>query len=174
MMSWAILGNALLIFCLRLTDVSLGTVRTILVTRGMRKVAALMGFVEVTIWVVAITRVLGNMDNVISILAYSGGFACGTLLGMGIEERLALGHVRVRIISMEKGQEVAQNIRDAGYGATLVRAEGQSGPVYMVDVVVARKQIQEINRLVNQVDATAFMTVEDARQVLRGYQRVGK
>lgn len=174
MMSWAILGNALLIFCLRLTDVSLGTVRTILVTRGMRKVAALMGFVEVTIWVVAITRVLGNMDNVISILAYSGGFACGTLLGMGIEERLALGHVRVRIISMEKGQEVAQNIRDAGYGATLVRAEGQSGPVYMVDVVVARKQIQEINRLVNQVDAAAFMTVEDARQVLRGYQRVGK
>ncbi len=173
-MSWAILGNALLIFCLRLTDVSLGTVRTIMVTRGMRKVAALMGFVEVTIWVVAITRVLGNMDNVISILAYSGGFACGTLLGMGIEERLALGHVRVRIISMEKGQEVAQNIRDAGYGATLVRAEGQSGPVYMVDVVVARKQIPEINQLVNQVDATAFMTVEDARRVLRGYQRVGK
>ncbi len=173
-MSWTILGNALLIFCLRLTDVSLGTVRTIMVTRGMRKVAALMGFVEVTIWVVAITRVLGNMDNVISILAYAGGFACGTLLGMGIEERLALGHVRVRIISMDKGQQVAQTIREAGYGATLVQAEGQSGPVYMVDVVIARKEIQEINRLVNQVDATAFLTVEDARRVLRGYQRVGK
>jgi uncharacterized protein YebE (UPF0316 family) len=168
------MGNALLIFCLRLTDVSLGTVRMIMVTRGMRKIAALMGFIEVTIWVVAITRVLGNMDNVISIVAYSGGFACGTLLGMGIEERLALGHVRVRIISMDKGQEVARVIREAGFGATLVRAEGQSGPVFMVDVVVARKEIQEINRLVNQVDATAFMTVEDARRVLRGYQRVGK
>jgi uncharacterized protein YebE (UPF0316 family) len=174
MITWAVLGNALLIFCLRLTDVSLGTVRMIMVTRGMRKMAALLGFVEVSIWVVAITRVLGNMDNVISVLAYAGGFACGTLLGMWIEERLALGHVRIRIISMEKGQEVAHSIREAGFGATLVQAEGQSGPVYMVDVVVARKEIQEINRLVNQVDAAAFMTVEDARRVLRGYQRLGK
>ena len=56
-MFWPTLANALFIFGLRVTDVSMGTVRTIMVLRGMRKVAALIGFVEVSIWVVAVSRV---------------------------------------------------------------------------------------------------------------------
>ncbi len=173
-MFWSILGNSLLIFALRVTDVSMGTVRVIMITRGMKKLAALIGFVEVSIWVVAISRVMGSLGSVWSVLGYSGGFATGTLLGMWIEGKLALGYVFVHVFSMTKGAEIAQKVRGAGFGATQLRAEGQSGPVYLIQVAAPRKRVDEIIRLVNEVDATAFVTVEEARRVLRGYQRVAK
>lgn len=173
-MFWSILGNALLIFALRVTDVSMGTIRVIMITRGMRKLAALIGFVEVSIWVVAISRVMSNLGSVWSVLGYSGGFATGTLLGMWIEGKLALGHVFVHVFSMTKGAEIAQKIREAGFGATQLRAEGQSGLVYLIQVAAPRKHADDIIRLVNEVDATAFVTIEEARRVLRGYQRVVK
>ena len=173
-MFWTTLGNALLIFLLRVTDVSMGTVRMIMIMRGMRRWAALIGFVEVSIWVVAISRVIGNLDTVWNVVGYSGGFATGTLLGMWIENKLALGHADVRIISMTKGREIAEIIRRAGYGATQLQAEGQSGPVYVTSVVAPRKQVADIVRLVNKVDATAFVTIEETRHVVRGYRRLVK
>jgi uncharacterized protein YebE (UPF0316 family) len=173
-MWWVTLSNALFIFALRLTDVSMGTVRTIMVMRGMRKVAALIGFVEVSIWVVAISRVIGNVDSIWSVLGYSGGFAAGTLLGMWIEDKLALGHVYVHVISMDKGLEIAHQIRKAGHGATQMQAEGRTGPVHLIEVVAPRRQVKNILRLVNQVDAESFVTVEEARQVMRGYLRAVK
>ncbi len=171
---WTTLGNALLIFFLRVTDVSMGTVRTIMIMRDMRKWATLIGFVEVSIWVVAISRVIGNLDTVWTVIGYSGGFATGTLLGMWIENKLALGYADVRIVSMCKGQEITQIIRHAGYGATQVQAEGQSGPVCMTSVVATRKQVPDVIRLVNKVDATAFVTVEETRHVVRGHRRLIK
>jgi uncharacterized protein YebE (UPF0316 family) len=173
-MSWTTVGNALLIFLLRVTDVSMGTVRTIMIMRGMRKWAALIGFVEVSIWVVAISRVITNLDTVWNVIGYSGGFATGTLLGMWIENKLALGYVDVRIISMTKGQEIVQIIRQAGYGATRLQAEGQSGPVCVISAVAPRKQATDIIRLANKVDATAFVTIEEARHVVRGHRRLAK
>ena len=82
-----LLAGMLLIFCLRIVDVSLGTVRLIMVTRGIRKWAVLIGFFEVTIWVVAISQVMSNLNNVWNVLAYSGGFASGTFVGMYLESR---------------------------------------------------------------------------------------
>ena len=83
------LAGALLIFCLRLADVTLGTVRTVLVMRGVRFVAALVGFFEIIIWVVAISRVMAHLDNVFIIIAYAGGYSCCILIGIFVEERLA-------------------------------------------------------------------------------------
>jgi uncharacterized protein YebE (UPF0316 family) len=108
------------------------------------------------------------------VIGYGGGFATGTLLGMWIENKLALGYADIRIISMAKGQEIVQRVRQAGYGATLMRAEGQSGPVYVASVVTPRRQTGDVIRLVNKVDATAFVTIEEARRVVRGYQRIVK
>jgi uncharacterized protein YebE (UPF0316 family) len=173
-MVWTTIGNALLIFALRITDVSMGTVRTTMIMRGQRKWAALIGFVEVTIWVLAISRVIANLDTIWNVVGYSGGFATGTLLGMWIEDKLALGFADVNIVSMNKGLEIAAKIRQRGYGATQMQAEGKSGPVHFVQVIAPRKQVREVIRLVNEVDATAFVTVQDARQVMRGYGRLAK
>ena len=171
---WLVLGNALLIFLLRVVDVTMRTIRVIIVTRGHRYLAALIGFFEVSIWVVAISRVIDNIDSVWSVLGYGGGFAAGTLLGAWVEDKLALGNVYIHVVSLSKGQEIAHRIRQAGCGATELRAEGQSGPVHLVRVVAPRRRAKRIIQLVDEVDATSFVTVEDARQVKRGYLRVMK
>jgi len=173
-MFWTIAGNALLIFTLRVTDVSMGTVRTTMIIRGQRKWAAMIGFVEVTIWVLAISRVISNLDTIWNIIGYSGGFATGTLLGMWIENRLAIGYANLHIISRTKGGEIAAQVRKAGYGATELQAEGQSGPVYLINVVVPRKEVEDLILLINEIDATTFVTVEDTRRVVRGYRRLAK
>lgn len=173
-MFWSIFGSALLIFCLRIIDVSMGTVRFMMIMRGKRKLAALIGFVEVTIWVLAISRVIQNLDSFWNVIGYSGGFAIGTLLGMTIENRLALGYSTVSVISMNQGLRLAEEARSAGFGATLVEGKGKSGPVCLVNIVVQRKQVAKVMELVNSIDATAFVTVEEPKTVHRGYRRIAK
>jgi uncharacterized protein YebE (UPF0316 family) len=110
----------------------------------------------------------------LTVLAYSGGFAIGTMLGMWIESKMALGHVEVHIISPTKGAEVAAKIRKAGYGATILQAQGLEGPVSLINIVVSRKQLPAVLGLVNEIDATSFVTVEDARSVIHGYGKLVK
>lgn len=169
-----LLAGMLLIFFLRVTDVSMGTVRLLMVMRGMRKWAVLIGFIEVTIWVVAISQVMSNLNNVWNILAYSSGFATGTFVGMFLENKLALGNVSVHVISLKKGAEIAAKVRKAGYGATELPALGQSGPVSLIGIVVPRKQKPAVLGLISEIDPTAFVTVDDMRRVDRGYGRLAK
>ncbi len=173
-MIWMMLGNALLIFCLRLVDVSLGTVRLIMIGRGQRKIAPLLGFVEVTIWVVAISQVITNLDNIFNIFGYSGGFAAGTLLGMWIEDKLALGHVGISIISTTQGQKIVQTLRQADYGVTELIGSGRSGVVNLITTIVPRKDVKDVFQLVNQTDPKCFVAVDDVKDVKRGYMHVAK
>jgi uncharacterized protein YebE (UPF0316 family) len=164
-MVWTLLDSALLIFTLRLIEVSIGTIRMTLVVRGKRVGAAVLGFMEVSIWVIAASQVIGHLDTLWNVVGYSGGYVVGTLVGMWLEGRLALGHVDIHIISVTKGLEMAQKVRQGGYGATQMPAQGQSGPVHLIDHLL---------HLVNEVDATSFVTIKEARQVVHGYQRLVK
>ena len=172
-LNWPVVGGALLIFLLRITDVSMGTFRMLSITRGQRKTAALLGFVEVTIWVVAISQVFVNLNSLWNILAYSGGFAAGTLTGLWLEGKIALGTVSVFIVSATNGSDIADAVRSAGHGATELPALGRAGPVSLASVVLPRRQLKGLTSLVNSIDANSFITIEDNRQVLRGY-RVAK
>ena len=171
-MIWIMVGNALLIFCLRLIDVSLGTVRLIMIGRGRRKIAPLLGFVEVTIWVVAISQVITNLDNVFNILGYSGGFAAGTLVGMWIEGKLALGHVGISIISTNQGEKIVQKLRKADYGVTELTGSGRSGMVNLITTIVPRKDVEDVLWLVNHADPKSFIAIDDMKAVQRGYMHV--
>jgi uncharacterized protein YebE (UPF0316 family) len=173
-MGWAILSSALLVFILRLTEVSIGTIRTIMVMRGKRTWAALFGFVEVSLWLIAIGQVIGHLDTLWNGLGYSGGYVAGTLLGMWLEGKLAVGYVDVDIVSISKGAELVQKVRQAGYGATQLKAEGRSGAVQLIGVVAPRKKVTHLLRLINEVDTTSFITVKEARQVVHGYQSLIK
>jgi uncharacterized protein YebE (UPF0316 family) len=173
-MIWTMLASALLIFCLRLVDVSLGTVRLLMIGRGQRKIAPLLGFVEVTIWVIAISQVITNLDNIINILAYSGGFAAGTLVGMWIEDKLPLGHVGISVVSTTQGQEIAGKLRQADYGVTELIGSGQSGVVNLITTIVTRKDVKDVFQLVNQTDPRSFIAVDDMKVVKRGYMHSAK
>src|SRR5262245_21961231 len=170
-MIWTHLRSDLLIFAFCLIEVTIGTIRTTLVVRGKRIGAAALGFLEVSIWVVAASQVIGHLDTVLNIAGYSGGYVVGSFVGMWLEGWLALGHVDIHIVSRTKGAEMAQKVRQAGYGATQLPAQGQSGPVHLIEVVAPRKQVAHLLGLVNEVDETSFVTIKETRQVMHGYQR---
>lgn len=169
-MFWTILPNTFFIFALCLIQVSIGTLRTMMITRGKRTWAAMLGFIEVSLWVIGISQVIGHLDTVWNVLGYSSGYVTGTMMGMWLESHLALGYVNVDIVSPSRGPEIAQRVRQAGFGATQLPAQGRSGPVQLVGVVVSRKQVADLLRLVNEIDGTSFVTVKETWQVIHGYQ----
>ncbi|MFZ5802243.1 MAG: DUF2179 domain-containing protein [Candidatus Omnitrophota bacterium] len=170
----SILSHMLLIFCLRIADVSLGTIRTILTTRGMSYWAALCGFFEITIWITAVSKVLLSLSHPLYVVAYAGGFATGTLVGMQIVEWLAIGYVNIRAISPQNGAAILAAVRGSGFGATLLKAEGRSGSVGLVQVVVMRRFMKEVLRIIAGADPHSFVTVEDIPRVIGGYQKPAK
>jgi uncharacterized protein YebE (UPF0316 family) len=164
--SWVVLP--ILIFFARVADVTLGTLRIIFVSRGKRKIAPLLGFFEVLIWIVAIGQLVQNLGSVTSYLGYAAGFAVGNYVGMWIEDRLAIGTLIVRAIVPSGGEEVMRRLHDAGFGVTGVDGQGVAGPVKLVYAVVKRKHIREVMDIIHNVHPKAFITVEDARSSLDG------
>lgn len=170
---WESMGGALFIFGLRLTDVPIGTLKTVLMVRGVRTWATLLGLLEVTIWIMAMGRVMGQLDNPWNIAGYALGYSAGTWLGMWIESRLAFGSVEVHTISLTKSTQMAEVIRAAGYGVTQLPGFGASGPVCIVGTIVERKHLDRMLKNIHEVDPAAFVTVDDTRKVSGGH-RPGK
>jgi uncharacterized protein YebE (UPF0316 family) len=155
----------LFIFCSRIVDVSFGTFRTICMVRGLRLLSAVVGFFEVSIWLVAISSVVTHLSNPINIVAYAGGFATGCWVGVWIEAKLALGHQMVRLISRNVDRGMACRLRDAGYLVTEVDGHGREAPVAVCFVTAFRRDVRELLTLAKQIDPDAFSTVEDVREV---------
>ena len=162
---------AALIFGLRVLDMTLDTLRVLFVMRGRRKIAWMLGFFQSAIFVTAISTVLSNLDNPLNIVGYAAGFATGNVLGMAIEERLAVGHTSVNIISSRLGSAIAEHLRKNGYAVTEVPARGKDGMVTMLNVLVLRRNADKARQLVDEIDPDAFITVEDVRPVRRGFWR---
>jgi len=168
-MYWEPILGGLIIFGLRVLSVGIGTVRTLLMVRGRKYVSAFMGFFEVLIFVLAISKVILEVNNLWNVLGYCGGFAVGTILGMALEDRLAVGFSMVRIISKVRWMEITHDLRERGFGATQILGEGKDGPVGIIYSMVRRKQVPAVIELCDQLDKHAFITVEEAGRVHRGY-----
>lgn len=164
--TWVILP--LLIFFARILDVSIGTIRVILVSRGVRFLAAFIGFFEVLIWLLAIGQIIKNLNNVVCYLAYGGGFAMGTYLGVLIEGKLSIGMVIVRIITQRDATELISFLHLKGYGVTRVNAEGAYGDVMILFSIVRRTDLKDIIDVVKKLDPKAFYSIEDVRFVSEG------
>lgn len=160
--------SALAIMCLRIIDVSLGTIRMLMTVQGKKYIAGLIGFFEVTIWVVAIRHIMQNLDNIFNIFGYSVGFALGTMIGITIEQKLGAGYLSLNIISMNYADKIADELRINKVGVTMLPGEGGSGGVAVLMALVKRKRQREIMNLVESIDSKAFIVVNSAIPY-RGY-----
>lgn len=163
--------GALSIFGLRVVDMSLDTLRMLFVVRGRKLIAWFLGFFQSVVFVIAITSVLSNLDNPLNVIGYAAGFASGNVIGMLIEEKLAIGHIHLRIISPSLGVALSQVLREAGYGVTEIAARGKDGMVSMLSVSVLRKDVSHVQKIVYEKDPEAFVTSEDVRPLRRGFWR---
>jgi uncharacterized protein YebE (UPF0316 family) len=164
--SWIILP--ILICFSRMCDVTLGTLRHIFMAKGLKRLVPVLGFFEVLIWLIVISRVMQNLNNWMCYIGWSVGFACGTILGMKFEEKLALGLQVIRIITNQHCEDLLKALKDAHHGITIVDAQGALGPVKMIFTVVQRKEVKEIEALIAWYNPTAFYSIEEIKNVSQG------
>ncbi len=167
-----VLLGALLIFALRVFGIAISTLRVLVMMRGKKVAAFIAGFFEVLAYVIAIAEVVNNLDNIWNVLGYCLGFSVGTLVGMILDERTSSGFANVRIISRYKAQSIVEQIHDAGFGATVGWGHGRGGTVGMIVAVVRRKEAELLCGIAERADPNAFITIEDARAVRRGYMHM--
>ena len=164
--AWVVIP--LLIVLARIIDVTIGTIRIIYVARGMKYLAPLFGFFEVLIWLLAISQIMRNLNNPVYYVAYAVGFAAGNLLGIYIEERLAVGRVVMRIITKKDATELVARLRSRGHGVTTVPAAGATGPVNLILTIIDRGNIKAVVEAIQRLHPNAFYSIEDVRAVNEG------
>ena len=154
----------IIIFLSRMTDVSLGTLRSVLASKGKKKIVPFIGFFEVLIWLFAISSILKNLHNVMSYFAWAGGYATGIYLGLVIEEKLAIGNQVIRIITNQDCEKLIQSIKQANFGLTVLDGQGARGPVKLIFIVLKRKEVDNLINLINIYNPKAFYSVEDVKE----------
>jgi uncharacterized protein YebE (UPF0316 family) len=155
----------IVIFISRIADVSLGTLRIIFVSRGMKTYAALLGFFEVLIWIVVVTEVLQNLDHWYNLVAYAAGFAAGNYVGIVIENKIKMGMLIYRIITPKESKDLIQKLRELGFGVTSVIGQGKDGNVKVIFTIVRRRQWPLIHEVIDTYVPKAFYSVEEVKHV---------
>ncbi len=149
------------IFFVRIVDVSLGTVRTISTVQGRRSIAFALGLVEVSLWLSVMAAIVPRVAaRPILGAFYAFGFSTGNVVGILIEQRIALGHVTFRVLTRINPDKIATEIRDMGFPVTIFEGSGRSGPVKELVLVCKRRQLRRILAVVRKHSPEAFYVTE--------------
>jgi uncharacterized protein YebE (UPF0316 family) len=157
-----------LVFLAELCVVTIGTIKIIFVARGMKVLAPLLGFFEVSIWLFAISQILQNLSDLGLSFAFAGGFTAGNFLGVLVEKKLAIGSVVVRVITARNVTDLIAGLQAGEYGVTTIDAQGATGPVKIVFTIVRRKELEHVVSIIKGFDTNAFYSVDDLQSLQAG------
>lgn len=164
--TYALVILPLFIFLARILDVSMGTIRIIFISKGFRYIAPIVGFFEIMIWLFAMVQIFQHLTNIIYYVAYAGGFATGTFIGIYIENKLSIGTEVVRIITPKNASKLVETLKSEGYGITRSYAEGVDGQqVSIIDMIIDRHDLPDVVEIIKKYDPHAFYSIEDVRVV---------
>lgn len=156
-----------LIFLARISDVTIGTIRIVMVAKGQKLIAPILGFFEVLIWLLAISKIIQNLDNWVCYVAYGAGFATGNYIGMIIEEKLAVGIVQLQIITRTEAHKLIEKLKSEGYGITHQEAHGAVEEVSIIYSIVKRTDLPHVDEIIRTYNPNAFYSIADIKFVNR-------
>lgn len=157
-----------LIFLARISDVTIGTIRIVMVAKGQKMIAPILGFFEVLIWLIAISKIIQNLDNWVCYIAYGAGFATGNYIGMIIEEKLAVGIVQLKIITRADAHLLIEKLTADGYGITHQEAHGAVEEVSIIYSIVKRTDLPHVIEIISTFNPNAFYSIADVKFVNKG------
>ncbi len=164
--TWVILPG--LIFFARILDQSIGTLRLIFISKGMKNIAPFLGFFEVIIWLLAIGQIMQHLDNWVCYVAYGAGFASGNFIGITLEEKLSIGTTIIRVILSSESPELITALKADDFGLTILNAEGSKGKVKIIFSIIRRKEIPVFLNTLHKYHPAAFYTIEDVKTSKEG------
>ena len=158
----------LLIFLARICDVTVGTLRIVMVSKGQKLIAPLLGFFEVIIWLITMSKIIQNIDNWVAYVAYGAGFAAGNYIGLIIEEKLAVGIVQLQIITRKSADNLISKLKAGGYGITHHEAQGANEKVAVIYTIIKRNEINRVIEIMRTYNPKAFYSIEDVKFSSKG------
>ncbi|MCF7799062.1 DUF2179 domain-containing protein [Candidatus Woesearchaeota archaeon] len=164
--NWLIMP--ILIFIARLLDMSLGTLRVIFISKGQKFWAPLIGFFEVLIWLVVVRQIITSMNNPLWAIAYAGGFAAGTYIGILFSEKINIGEVLFRIITKKDSDKLIQELKESGFGITVSKSADKKDKATIIHTVVHTRDVKKVGKLIIKHNPKAFYTIEDVKKVSAG------
>lgn len=159
------------IFVAKLIEVCLATIRVVLINRGEKLKGSFIAFFEIIIWVYVVSAVLTDIaEDPIKVLLYALAFTLGNYLGVTIENKIAIGTASIQILVKEQDKAMLMDLlRDKGFGVTVVKGEGKTGPVDLIIIYLKRKRVPEVIELIDGVVDNPMIVVNDVRQLKHGY-----
>ncbi|TCO69856.1 DUF2179 domain-containing protein [Marinisporobacter balticus] len=159
----------LLIAGSRVADVSISVIRTILLVRGKKYQAAALGVVEILIYIFVLQKIMTQLNDIGNLIAYALGFGTGQIVGVYLEQKMAIGDVTAQVITKEDETGLVEVLRNEGFGVTVIQGYGRDGIRYILNIVLQRNMLPKLNKLLNQFDKGAFITIMDTKHIRGGY-----
>ncbi len=167
-----ILGLCIKIFLVRILDVSLGTLRTIITVKGRNTLASMVGFIEVFVWFVIAREALNtDVDSIWIAISYSLGFATGTYIGGVLSDHFISGTLSVQVVTSSKDRRILNKIREEGYGMSVIDIRGKDDgqEKYMLFIEINKKNMSHLKNMIKKIDEKAFIVVNETKYVQNGY-----
>ncbi len=155
------------IFFARIIDVSLGTIRTYITIKGKTLIAAIIAFIEVTIWFVVVKEAIAADTNFFIVISYASGYTVGTMLGTYISKTFIKGLIRVEIITSQATKKNIEFIKKAGYGVSVISLKNSNKDLLLIEA--QNKELKKIKRIVKDIDESAFVVVNESKLVYNGF-----
>ena len=158
------------IFFVRILDVSLGTIRTIITIRGKNFIASLIGFIEILVWFLVVKEAINTDDNSIWIaISYALGFASGTYIGGFLSSRFVKTNLTLQVIP-NKADELINKLRNKNYAVTILDIKGKSkNHNKMLMLEINSNKLNDVKNIIRSIDKKAFVIVGEAKYVFNGY-----
>lgn len=162
----------IIIFCAKIIEVSISTVRLVLINKGERVKGAILAFIEIMIWLIIVSSVLNNItEDPIKVFIYAIAFSLGNFIGVTLESKLAVGLASIQVVvNAENGEVLADILREQGFGVTIIDGRGKNdNRKNLLFVQLKRKKIPEAVKLIKQTNPDAYITVNDIKSMMGGY-----
>lgn len=157
------------IFFVRILDVSLGTIRTIITIRGKNFIASSIGFIEILIWFLVVKEAINTtMDSIWISISYALGFAAGTYIGGFLSNKFVKTNLTLQVIS-NNADVLIENLRNKNYAVTILDVKGIHSHNKMLLLEINSKRLEEVRNIIKSVDKDAFVIVDEAKYVFNGY-----
>ena len=160
------------IFFVRILDVSMGTLRTIVTVKGKTLYASMIGFFEMFVWFLVVKEALNTNETSLWVaISYSLGFATGTFIGGILSKKFISGNLTVQVITNKAYPDMVNTLRNKGYGVTVMDVEGKDNEheKYMLFIEINNKSFNHIKNLVKNIDNNAFIVVNETKYVQNGF-----
>lgn len=161
------------IFFARITDVTLGTIKTIFSVRGKTLIAGIISFVEVFIWFVIVKEALNtDIKSIWIVIFYAGGYSMGTILGTYISKTFINNLISVEVITSKGTPQNIKKIRNKGYGVSVVETKDnykESDHNTILFITLNSRYLKELKEIVYSIDKNSFMVINESKVVHNGY-----